>query len=186
MIADVPIDHIMTESQISYYEQIAARESSREPIANCILKVSKALNIHANYLYSISMAEGGQTGKYSKNADGTHDMGVMQINYERWAIDLPRIGYSTPPTYWRKVLKNTCSNVLVGGIIYRHRAKPAKDALTAMANYHWYSSVKNKAPHIRYKSRISRIYNDIIEDQKSFEKTGKVNYRLRCKYAYCD
>ncbi|CCO46790.1 putative transglycosylase SLT domain protein [Vibrio nigripulchritudo SOn1] len=186
MFADIPIDHTMTQNQVSYFEQIAAKESSREPIANCILKVSNVLNIHANYLYSISMAEGGRTGKYSKNADGTHDIGVMQINYERWAVDLPRIGYAVDPSYWRKVLKNTCSNVLVAGIIYRHRAKPANDALTAMANYHWYSSVKNKAPHIRYKKRIARIYKDISADQKSFEKTGKVNIKLRCKYAYCE
>ncbi|USD35517.1 MULTISPECIES: transglycosylase SLT domain-containing protein [Vibrio] len=187
MFTDIPIDHDVSQQQIAYYQQIAASESKREPIARCILRASRILNVHPNYLYTISIAEGGRTGKYRQNADKTHDIGVMQINYETWAVELPRIGYSITPQYWAKVLKNTCTNVLVGGVIFKHRAKPAQDSLTAMANYHWYSMAENKAPHIRYKKRLVKIYDDLIKDQTDFINNGaEVNVRLRCKYAYCD
>ncbi|MCG9579571.1 transglycosylase SLT domain protein [Vibrio tubiashii] len=183
MIADIPIDNQMTPDAISYYETLSEYEVNGEPLGLCILRAARKLDVHADYIYTIAIAEGGESGKYSKNADGTHDMGVMQINYERWWHEIKKIGYQVD---WRKVLKQTCSNVLVGGIIYRHRAKPAKGAYEAISNYHWYSMVKNKAPHLRYKARIVPIYEDIVRDRETFQKTGELNIRLRCKYAHCD
>lgn len=183
MFADIPIDHTMDVKAVSYYEQLGQYLVNQEPLGKCILKAARKVNVHPDYIYTIAIAEGGTSGKYSKNADGTHDMGLMQINYERWWHEAKRIGYQVD---WRKVLKQPCTNVLLGSIIYRYRSKPAKGAYEAMANYHWYSMVENKKPHIRYRTRLVPIYEAIVNDRKAYERTGKLNPALRCRYAHCD
>lgn len=181
--ADLPINHTMSDYDVAYYQTLAKSENVRDPIATCLLKAARKYKIHPDYIYTIAMAEGGATGKYRKNNDGTHDMGVMQINYETWAVEFPRIGYKVD---WRMTLKNTCTNVEAGTIIYRYRSKGVKDELTAMANYHWYVNAKeNKKPHYVYKNRITPIYLALLQDKKEFMTTGKVNAELRCRYANC-
>lgn len=183
MIVDIPVDHTMDTVTVAYYDVLSAHLVNNEPLARCVIKAAKKLNVHPDYIYTIAIAEGGTSGEYSKNADGTHDMGVMQINYERWWSEIKRIGYKVD---WRKALHQPCTNVQLGGIIFRYRAKPAKGAYEAMANYHWYSSVENKKPHIRYRERLIPIYKAIVADRERFAKTGKYNPSLRCRYAHCD
>lgn len=179
----LPLDHDISTYDMAYYQTLAQSQAQREPIANCILRAAKKYNIHPDYIFTLAMAEGGTTGKYRKNNDGTHDMGIMQINYERWAKDMPRIGYQVD---WRKVLKNTCSNVEAGTIIFKHRSRNVSDTLTALANYHWYVNVDMNRPHHVYKARVKRIYTDLLRDKQAFIETGKLNTELRCKYAACN
>ncbi|MEI8659218.1 transglycosylase SLT domain-containing protein [Vibrio sp. Hal054] len=174
---------VVSPTDSAYYHQLTRFDTERLPLFNCILYASNKINVHPDYIYTLVMAEGGTMGKYRRNKDGTHDMGIMQINYETWAVDLPRIGWKAD---WRMVLKNTCSNIELGTIIYQHRAEKAKDELTGLANYHWYSTAKNKGPHFTYKERIERILKDIRADKAKFASTGVVNGTLRCKYANCD
>lgn len=179
---ELAIDHTMTSADSAYYQTLSTHDLPHEPLATCILRAAKKVKVHPDYLYTLSMAEGGRAGKYNQNRDGTHDIGVMQINYERWAVEFPRIGYKID---WRKVLKKTCSNVEAGAIIFRYRAKGVQDELTAMANYHWYSTVKNNGPHLKYKKRVAKIYLALLQDKQKFNQSGDLNPKLRCRYADC-
>ncbi|WP_281188453.1 transglycosylase SLT domain-containing protein [Vibrio harveyi] len=183
MDADLAINHQIYPSDLSYYQELIKYDTPQDPINKCILQAAKKYKVHPDYIYTLSMAEGGTTGKYRKNNDGTHDMGIMQINYERWAIDMPRIGYQVD---WRLALKHTCTNIEVGTIIFKHRAKGVQNELTAMANYHWFVNVDKNKPHYVYKKRIARIYLALQQDKERFANTGKLNGKLRCRYASCN
>ncbi|EGQ9239457.1 lytic transglycosylase domain-containing protein [Vibrio vulnificus] len=183
MDANLSIDHIISPTDQSYYEALIQYDTPEVPRNRCILQAARKYSVHPDYIYTLSMAEGGETGKYRKNNDGTHDIGDMQINYERWAIDIERIGFKVD---WVMALKHTCTNIEIGAIIFKHRSSGVTDELTAMANYHWYVNTSFNDPHFTYKKRISRIYLDVLKDKQRFTKTGTVNGKLRCRYASCD
>lgn len=160
---DLPIDNQITQADVAYYHHLA--HDKKVSIAKCILRAAKHYSVHPDYIYAIAKQEAGTTGKYNRNSDGTHDMGDMQINYERWAVEFKRLGFRID---WKRVLNNQCDNVLVGTKIIQMRQGSAKNALTAMANYHYFEKAKNNAPHYRYKVLVSKHYKTILKDKAAF------------------
>ncbi|ELP5729309.1 transglycosylase SLT domain-containing protein [Vibrio vulnificus] len=162
---DLPIDNQITSVDVAFYEMKATHDDA----FRCVLRAARHYTIHPDYIYTILKQEAGTTGEYRQNeSDGTHDIGDMQINYETWAREFRRLGYQVD---WRRVLKNQCDNILVGTKIIKLRQSTAKDALTAMANYHWFSTASNKQPHLKYKSEILPKYRAILREKQVFIST---------------
>ena len=161
----LPIDNTITQTDASYYEYLYTER--RQPLARCVLRAARQFDVHPDYIYAIAKQEAGTTGKYNRNNDGTHDVGQMQINYERWAVEFKRMGYRVD---WSRVLHNLCDNVMVGTVIIKHRQSTAKDALTAMANYHYFRNVKHNAPHFRYRRLVGKHYQRLLKDKQRFIK----------------
>ncbi|MBF4374384.1 transglycosylase SLT domain protein [Vibrio anguillarum] len=165
---DLPIDNAISTIDKAFYEY--KTEKSGE-LFQCIIKAANTYQIHPDYIYTIAKWENGTTGKYRRNkSDGTHDMGQMQINYETWAREFKRLGYVVD---WHRVLNNLCDNIMVGTKIIKLRQGSAKDALTAMANYHWFESAKNNKPHYDYKSEITIVYQSVLEEKMKYLQSRK-------------
>ncbi|WP_390240751.1 transglycosylase SLT domain-containing protein [Vibrio sp. R78045] len=163
---DLPIDNEITVTDVAYYEYLF--EEKGMELAKCTLRAARHYKVHPDYIFTIAKQEAGTTGEYNKNKDGTHDVGKMQINYERWAVEFLRLGFKID---WARVLTNLCDNVLVGTKIIEMRQKSSKNALTAMANYHYFVNGKNPKLHYKYKGHIEKHYlrlqkskNDFIND----------------------
>lgn len=158
----IAIDNTITAIDLAYYESKAQHDNKFK----CILRAARHYKIHPDYIYTIVKQEAGTTGKYRRNkSDGTHDMGDMQINYETWAREFARLGYKVD---WHRVLTNQCDNIIVGTKIMKIRQGTSNDALTAMANYHWYVTAENNAPHFVYKKEIAIKYRAILKDKQNF------------------
>ncbi len=160
---ELPIDNDISSIDTAYYEFLATERN--DELAHCTLKAARQFSVHPDYIYSIAKQEAGTTGEYRRNADSTHDVGQMQINYERWAKEFIRLGFKVD---WVRVLNNLCDNVMVGTKIIELRQSTAKDALTAMANYHYFRNVKNNAPHFRYKKLVGKHYKRLLKDKERF------------------
>lgn len=171
MVIDLPIDNTIDVTDIQYYEH--KFDTTGDPLYRCILQAAKQWHVHPDYIYVIARQENGTTGKYRKNeSDGTHDVGRMQINYETWAVEFQRLGFHVD---WRRVLFDLCDNVSVGTKIIQIRQGSADDALTAMANYHWFASANNNRPHFDYKAKITPIYEKLLTDKLDFLKKQDKN-----------
>ena len=163
---DIPIDNTITSMDLAFYEYKA---NKGEKLATCVIKAARHYKIHPDYIYTIAKQEAGTTGEYRRNkSDGTHDMGQMQINYETWAEEFLRLGFKVD---WSRVLYDLCDNVFVGTKIIELRQGTAKNALTAMANYHWFVNAKNKAPQNNKKEQGAKPQNKRRPQKKGDNKT---------------
>lgn len=170
IVTDIPVNNAYTSSDIAFYQYKASQTNN--PLYGCILRAARKFKVHPDYIYVIAKLENGKTGEYRRNeSDGTHDVGKMQINYETWAREFTRLGFYVD---WPRVIHNLCDNVDVGTKIIQLRQKSATNAITAMANYHWFASAKNNKPHMTYRARVTPAYRALIEEKIRFlEKQGK-------------
>ncbi|RYU63796.1 transglycosylase SLT domain-containing protein [Aliivibrio finisterrensis] len=166
---DIPIDNTITSMDLAFYEYKA---NKGEKLATCVIKAARHYKIHPDYIYTIAKQEAGTTGEYRRNkSDGTHDIGQMQINYETWAEEFLRLGFKVD---WSRVLYDLCDNVFVGTKIIELRQGTAKNALTAMANYHWFVNAKNKAPHFVYRKHITKKYKRLQKEKERFNESNQL------------
>jgi hypothetical protein len=96
-------------------------------------------------LPAIQAVEGGTIGAVSLNADGSQDLGIMQIN-SRWVPVLAQATHLSPAVVRDRLIMNGCYSILVAGAILRlHRAERHGDMLTAIGDYHSRTPLRNQA-----------------------------------------
>lgn len=97
----------------------------------CVVEAAQLQKVPFAALVVIMAAEGGQVGRVSVNANGSYDIGPLQIN-SQWLRELKRHGISEA-----LVLNNGCVNVLVGAWIYGQAlAETRGDIWRAIGRYH--------------------------------------------------
>ena len=105
------------------------------PLLACMAAVSAFYHLPAQALPAIYGVEAGRAGIVRHNANGSDDLGVMQIN----SLWIPLLSHATrvPVTRLRRALINdACFNVAVAGAILRIYLHESGDLLTAMGFYH--------------------------------------------------
>jgi hypothetical protein len=122
-------------------------------INQCVNESSQSYSLKPEMLKTIIAVEGGQVGTISHNANGSYDLGIMQVN----TLHLPGIkaslGYD-----WKDLVFDACKNIQAGSWILSQRLSevPGKPWL-AVGNYH------SKTPELRtkYLKKIAQAYTTL-------------------------
>jgi len=103
-------------------------------------------------LPSIQAVEGGGVGTVHRNADGSEDLGVMQIN-TRWLPALS-VYFGLPQNAVRaNLIHAPCINIAAAGAVLRHYLDEARgDLMLAIGYYHSHTMPLN----LDYRARVVR------------------------------
>lgn len=91
---------------------------STPPTFECLYQEADRQKIPPELLLAVMRTEGGRMGEFSKNNNGTYDIGPMQIN-TTWLDRLARQAGSTPQVVASKLAYHGCWNMAVGAWILR-------------------------------------------------------------------
>lgn len=122
------------------------------PTYACVMSAAKAFHVNPWIIVGLMKTENGRPGQIVHDANGSYDMGPMQIN-SFWLPKLHRLGI-TP----HKLASNGCLNIEVGTAIYARQLKAAHgDTAKAIGWYH--SHIRQYA--IRYRERFDQIMEEL-------------------------
>lgn len=125
---------------------------SASTLLACMLAVSNLHQLPPRVLPAIWATEGGRIGTVRANANGTEDLGVMQVN----TVWLPALARGTglpEQEVRRRLIEDGCFSIAVAGAILRfHLEAERGDLLRAIGNYH------SRTPelHDAYRQRVER------------------------------
>jgi hypothetical protein len=108
-----------------------------EPVTpQCVVEEAARQKLEVVKVLAVMKAEGGRLGAFSRNSNGSYDIGPMQVN----TIHLPELSqtYGIPQDTVSKLLAyNGCFNVAVGAWMLRMRTNEAKgDFWYGIGRYH--------------------------------------------------
>ncbi len=122
------------------------------PFLACMALVAATYHLPPRVLPSIQRVEGGQVGSVSRNADGSEDLGVMQVN-TRWLEPLSRRSRLPPAEVRRRLIDDACFNIAAAGVIMRLQLNETRgDLMQAIGNYHSHTPALNQ----RYREAVWR------------------------------
>ena len=141
------------------------------PLLACMLAVSTALSLPPRVLQAIQAVEGGRIGVARTNANGSEDLGLMQIN-SLWLPVLARQTGLSQEGVRDKLLGESCFNVAVSGAIIRLYLRQTQgDLLAAIGNYHSRTPVRHEA----YKDKVIGAAIRLFEAPVPGRKAGSLH-----------
>ena len=94
-------------------------------------------------LPSIQRVEGGRVGLASPNRNGSHDLGVMQVN-TLWVAPLARYTGMPPEAVRGRLQHDPCFNIAAAALILRIYLNETRgDLMRAIGNYHSHTPARN-------------------------------------------
>jgi hypothetical protein len=101
-----------------------------------MLAAASFYHLPPRVLPSIQAVEGGWVGAVHTNADGTADLGVMQVN-TRWVQPLAQVAAMPPAVVKGRLVNDPCFNVAAAALILRAYLREAHgDLYLAVGLYH--------------------------------------------------
>ena len=120
------------------------------PLLACMASVAAFYHLPPRVLPSIQAVEGGSVGVVHGNADGSQDLGVMQVN-TRWVAKLAEVARTTPDSVRIRLIYDGCFNIAAAGAIMRTYLNEARgDLMLAVGYYHSHTPALNMA----YQSKV--------------------------------
>ncbi len=120
------------------------------PFLACMALVASIYDLPPRVLPSIQAIEGGHARTVSNDADGSQDLGVMQIN-TRWIQ--PIAAYTHEPKAWvrARLMNQPCYNIAAAGAILRtYLTEDRGDLMQAIGDYHSHTRQLN----LTYRSEV--------------------------------
>lgn len=108
---------------------------SNTVLAACILIAAQTYQVPPGVMLGIMQVEGGRVGLEVQNRNGSHDLGIMQINTV-WLEELAKRWRTDRATARRWVRDDGCVNVAVAGWILRQRINKTGGLWSGIAGYH--------------------------------------------------
>ncbi len=128
------------------------------PYLACMAVVASVYALPPRVLPSIHAVEGGQVGTVHRNADGSDDLGVMQIN-TRWVPTLARLARLDPATTRARLVTDACFNIAAAGVVLRtYLNETGGDLMSAIGNYHSHAPNLNAAYQAGVKAAAGRLF----------------------------
>ncbi len=114
------------------------------PYLACMVLVAAYNRLPPRVLPAIQAVEGGRIGLTRANADGSEDLGVMQVN-TRWIAPIARYT-GLPETVVRaRLIDDACYNIAAAGVIMAtYIAEENGDLMRAVGDYHSHTPVLNQ------------------------------------------
>lgn len=106
------------------------------PFLACMAAVAAFYHLPPRVLPSIQAVEGGEVGLVRINANGSADLGVMQVN-TIWIEPLARFAHMNAEAVAERLVHDPCFNIAASGAIMRFYLKEAHgNLLAAVGHYH--------------------------------------------------
>ena len=122
------------------------------PFVACMALVAQIYGLPPRVLPSIQRVEGGRPFLVHGNANGTEDLGIMQIN-TIWLPYIATYARLSQATVRERLLGQACFNIAAAGLIMRlYLDETGGDLMQAVGNYHSHSPALNQD----YQSRVLR------------------------------
>ena len=128
------------------------------PYLACMALVASIYHLPPRVLPAIQAVEGGAVGTVSRNANGTEDHGVMQIN-TIWLR--PLAGYTGLPvdTVRERLTNEPCFNIAAAGAIMGLYLRETNgDVMRAVGNYHSHTPVHHTAYLTKVLASATRMF----------------------------
>lgn len=120
------------------------------PFLACMLAVSTELHLPPRVLPAIQAVEGGRVGFSRANANGSEDLGLMQVN-SLWLPLLARHAGVAQDAVRTRLVYDGCFNIAIAGAIMRLYLRESRgDLLAAVGNYHSHTPLRHQA----YQQRV--------------------------------
>ncbi len=114
------------------------------PFLPCMALVAQIYSLPPRVLPSIQRVEGGAPGLVHLNANGTEDLGIMQIN-TIWLPYLSRYTHLPEAEVRARLLGRACFNIAASGLIVRiYLDETGGDLLRAVGDYHSHTPALNQ------------------------------------------
>jgi Transglycosylase SLT domain len=115
------------------------------PFVACMALVASIYHLPPRVLPAIHGVEGGWPGAVNVNADGSQDLGVMQVN-TRWIPALSRYTGQPESFVRQQLLMHACYNIAASGLILRtYLNETHGDLMRAIGDYHSHTAPLNTA-----------------------------------------
>lgn len=122
------------------------------PYLACMALAAAAYHLPPRVLPSIQAVEGGRPGIAHPDADGSVDLGVMQVN-TRWLSPLARLSGLPVPEVRARLLWQPCFGIAAAAAILRgHLDGEHGDLMRAVGDYHSRTTPLN----LDYQARVLR------------------------------
>jgi hypothetical protein len=123
------------------------------PFMACMIVVASAYHLPPRVLPTIQAVEGGSPGAVHPNADGSEDLGVMQVNTV-WLAPLSRLIHLSETEIRSRLLDKPCFNIAAAGfILHSYLTETQGDLLHAVGDYHSHTQALNQA----YQAKVLRF-----------------------------
>ena len=128
------------------------------PFLACMALAAQFYHLPPRVLPSIQAVEGGYVGSVSRNADGSDDLGVMQVN-TLWLEPLARLSRLPEGEVRRRLTDDACFNIAAAAAILRAYLNEAHgDLMQAVGDYHSHTPGLNQSYRERVLAAASRLF----------------------------
>jgi hypothetical protein len=128
------------------------------PYLACIALISAFYHLPPHVLPSIQTVEGGRTGLVSFNANGSADLGVMQIN-TLWIAPLAQHMRAPESVVRSRLINEPCFNIATAGaIMWIYRQEEGGNLLRAVGDYHSHTPVRNAEYQMKVMAAAERLF----------------------------
>lgn len=127
-------------------------------ILQCMLLTASFYHLPPRVLPSIHAVEGGFVGSVNHNANGSDDLGVMQVN-TTWLQPLARVSRLPAEEVRRRLIADACFNIAAAGLIMRvYLNETHDDLLLAVGDYHSHTPALNADYRERVLAAARRLF----------------------------
>jgi soluble lytic murein transglycosylase-like protein len=127
------------------------------PFYACMVAAATAYHLPVHALPAIQAAEGGYIGAVRADTDGSHDLGLMQVN-TRWVPALARSMSLPPQTVTVRLILSPCFNIVCAALILRgYIAETHGNVWQAIGDYHSHTPGLNTAYRFRVLEESRRL-----------------------------
>lgn len=128
------------------------------PLLACMVAASTQLGLPPRVLPAIQAVEGGRVGMARINANGTEDLGLMQVNTVWVGVLARRTGWA-PEAVRARLIADGCFNIAVAGAILRlHYRENRGNLLAAIGNYHSRTPPRHRAYQEKVIGAAARMF----------------------------
>ncbi|WP_373320750.1 lytic transglycosylase domain-containing protein, partial [Acetobacter estunensis] len=122
------------------------------PLLACMLAAAIRYDIPPRVLPAIWEVERGAIGLVHRNANGTDDLGLMQINTQ-WITTISQITHMPAVQTAARLVSDGCFNIAASAMILRtYMNETHGDLMQAIGNYHSHTPSLNNA----YQKQVTR------------------------------
>jgi len=128
------------------------------PYLACMAVAASFYHLPPRVLPVIQAVEGGSVGAVSMNANGSADLGIMQIN-TLWLQPLSRAAHLPPPEVARRLIGEPCFNIAAAGFVLRAYLNETRgDLMQAIGDYHSHTPVLNQGYRTQVLARATQMF----------------------------
>ena len=128
------------------------------PFLACMAAVASFYNLPPRVLPSIQQVEGGQVGAISRNANGSEDLGLMQVN-TLWIAPIAKHTKQPEAVVRARLINDGCFNIAAAGAILRTYLNEARgDLMLAVGFYHSHTPARNLSYQAKVLASATRLF----------------------------